>query len=82
MGQVALVVDGGKLEVWDPLTQMSSPLCCVSANNTAVVQIVVRLYSSVSSNSKRIYIMSLHGTVSARVGVGHLLLPAQLPGTH
>ena len=41
VGHVALVVDGGKVEVWDPLTQMSSPVCSVSADNTAVVQIVV-----------------------------------------
>jgi len=36
-----LTVDGGKLEVWDTAAEASSPLCSVSADDAAIVQIVV-----------------------------------------
>jgi len=36
-------LDGGKLEVWDPAAEASSPLCSVSADTAAIVQIVVRV---------------------------------------
>jgi len=38
-----LCVDGGKLEVWDPASEASSPLCSVLADDAAIVQIAVRV---------------------------------------
>ena len=43
-----LTVDGGKLEVWDTAAEASSPLCSVSADDAAIVQIVVRVGRSMT----------------------------------